>query len=246
VRVRGDRARAENGAALRAALASITDASQAKPYVLQLAPGVYELGGTPLAMKPDVSIAGAGADATRIAGDVGHNSLGVALIQGATRTVLRDLTIVNRGDVNARLHATLTLFDATMRIEDAVLEAHAANDDGIALVMSLASVEVRDSRLESDSAGVGRAATALAGSRLWIRGSELVARGAWAYGLSVHDAGTSAIVENSALVSSGEAVWANAGQAQVGASRIVGAAGGNVTCVGSYDGRFDPVGAGCN
>ena len=38
VRVRGDRSPAENGEALRAALASITDASAAKPYVIQLAP----------------------------------------------------------------------------------------------------------------------------------------------------------------------------------------------------------------
>ena len=65
VRVRGDRSPAENGEALRGALAAITDASAAKPYVIQLAPGSYgQLGGTTLAMKPDVSIAGAGADPT--------------------------------------------------------------------------------------------------------------------------------------------------------------------------------------
>ena len=40
VRVRGDRSPAENGEALRAALASITDASPTRPYVVQLAPGV--------------------------------------------------------------------------------------------------------------------------------------------------------------------------------------------------------------
>ena len=73
MRVRGDRTPAENGAALRAALASITDASPTRPYVVQLAPGVYELGGTTLAMKPHVSIAGAGADATRITGGQGQD-----------------------------------------------------------------------------------------------------------------------------------------------------------------------------
>ena len=247
VRVRGDGTPAENGAALRAALAAITDASAARPYVLQLAPGVYELGGTTLEMKPDVSIAGGGADATRISGDLGHHTLGAALVLGATRTVLRDVTIVNRGAVNAPLHNTLTVIDATMRIEDAVLEARAINDSGFALVTSFgSSVEVRDSRLESDSAGVGHAATAVGGSHVSIRGSDLVARGAMAYSLSVHDVGTSAVIENSALVSSGDAVRAISGRARVGASRVVGASTGNVTCVGSYDADFVPVGADCN
>ena len=61
-----------NGAALRAALASITDASATRPYVIQLAPGIYELGHATLAMKPDISIAGAGAAVTRITGTGGR------------------------------------------------------------------------------------------------------------------------------------------------------------------------------
>ena len=247
VRVRGDRTPAENGAALRAALASITDASATKPYVLQLAPGVYDIDRTTLAMKPDVSIAGAGADATRITGDHGTHVLAEALVLGADRTVLRDVTIANRGVVDALLHNTLTVDSATMRIEDAALEVRSANNHGYALVVAASSVEVRDSRLESDSATVGYAATAVAGSHVWFRGSELVAdSAATAFSLSVHDGGTSAVVENSALLSTGQAVRGITGSVWVGASRVVGGGSGLVTCVGSYNASFQTLNSGCN
>ena len=54
------------------------------------------------------------------------------------------------------------------------------------------------------------------------------------------------MVETSALVSSEAAVQAIAtGVAAVGASRVVGASPGPVTCVASYDGNFAPLGANC-
>jgi len=248
VRVGGDRTPAENGAALRAALASITDASATRPYVIQLAPGVYELGPATLAMKPDVSIAGAGAEATRITGDHGKHVLSEALVLGADRTVLRDVTITNRGAVDALLHNTLTVRAATMRIEDAVLDVRSVNNHGYALVVAEgSSVEVRDSRLESDSATVGYAATVVGASHAWIRGSELVAdSAATAFSLSVHDGGTSAVVENSALVSTGQAVRGITGSVWVGGSRVVGGGSGLVTCVGSYNASFQTLNDRCN
>lgn len=50
------------------AMASITDASAATPYVVRLAPGVYDLGATPLVVKPYVSVVGAGESATFLSG----------------------------------------------------------------------------------------------------------------------------------------------------------------------------------
>ena len=245
VRVRGDASSAENGEALRAALASITDASASKPYVIQLAPGIYDLGNRTLAMKADVSIAGAGATTTRIVGDLGEQALGEALVLGAHRTDLRDVTIAHRG--NARLPETLAVEDATMRIEDVVLQAN-PNYGGIALVVVRSSVEVRDSRIESDSVE-GRAAAVRAGSHVRIRGSDVVARGATALGLTVSDAGTSAVVENSTLEGTGRAVQVLETQAWVAASRVVGGSreqSGAVTCVGSYNASFQAVNSHCN
>jgi Pectinesterase len=250
VRVRGDRTPIQNGAALRAALASITGASATRPYVIQLAPGVYELGDRTLAMKPDVSIVGAGAAATRITGDQGQTTFGGALVVGADRTLLRDVTVANRGDVAADFHIVMAVSDhAAMRIEDAVLEAESAVVRGWVLIATGGSaVDIRDSRLTSDSGQDPSAAIAIEQSDLRIRGSELVAAGQGnAFGLTVRDPGTTAVVENSSIVSPGSALNAAAGTITVGASRIVGTASTfGVTCVASYDGNFAPVDAGCN
>lgn len=246
VRVRGDRTPSENGEALRAALASVADASVTKPYVIQLAPGVYELGGETLAMKPDVSIAGAGAATTRITGDHGHE-LREALVHGADRTVLRDVTIANRGDVDALHHNTLTVDAATMRIEDAVLEARSSNNHAYALVVAGgASVEVLDSRIEADAATLANAARVVRGSHAWIRGSDLDADSPAAYALSVHDAGSSAVLEHSALVGTGLAAQGVTGSVLIAASRLVGPTGGLVTCVGAYDASFNELNSGCS
>ena len=252
VRVRGDRTPAENGEALRAALASITDASATRPYVIQLAPGVYELGGTTLAMKPDVSITGAGAVATLITGDQGHMRPEEALVLGADRTVLRDVTVANRGQVPADFQNVMVVSGgATMRIEGAVLEAHPTASRGFALAAGVgSSVDVRDSRLEVDGQEIAVAAVVASGADVRIRGTELVARSArpsFTVGLSLDGAGSTAAVENSAVVSSNVAVSAVGGsEATVGASRLEGRSVGFATCVASYNGSFAPVGADCN
>jgi hypothetical protein len=232
IRVTGDGSPTENGTALRAALASITDASAAKPYLIQLAPGTYELGHETLAMRPDVSIAGAGAAVTRITGDQGQPALGGALVLGADRTLLQDVTIVNRGDQAAHFHTALTVRGA-MRIEDAVVEGGGS------------SVPVGGSTSITRRIVVG--VFVAGGSDVRIRGSELAASSQLpAFGLYVQDGGSSAVVENSALVSTNRGVAAvNGGTATVGASRVEGGGFGPVTCAASYDGNFIPLGAGC-
>jgi hypothetical protein len=248
VRVRGDRTPTENGEALRAALASITDAAATRPYVLQLAPGVYELGDRTLAMKPDVSIAGAGAAVTRITGDQEQSAVGAALVLGADRTLLRDVSVTNRGDAGTDFHNVFAVTGgAAMRIENAVLEAESAVVRGWVLIATDgSSIDVRDSRLTSDSAQDPAVVLAIGRSHLRIRGSELVATGQGnAFGLTARDAGTTAVVEHSSIVSSGRALNEIGGAITVGASRLVGSVNGVATCVGSYDGNFAPLSASC-
>jgi hypothetical protein len=253
VRVRGDRSAAENGAALRGALASITDASASKPYVIQLAPGVYDVGGTTLAMKPDVSIAGAGSAATRITGDLADNSFGDTLVMGADRTVLRDVTVVHRGDHPQGFSQTTLLVKGriTMRVEDAVLQADTTAGTGYAFVAIDSSfVEVRDSRLEAAGRLTAEAASAYNQADITIRGSELTATAPGvAYGVRAASAGSTAVVEHSAIVSTDLAVMGGTGAGEgpvtIGASRLVGRVFGRVACVASYNGSFAAVGAGC-
>jgi hypothetical protein len=247
VRVRGDRSPAENGQALRSAVASITDASLDKPYAIQLAPGVYDLGGTTLAMKPDVSIVGAGRDATRIIGDQGQDEEHQALVVGANRTVLRDITVANRSDARTIFHNVMAVQGgARMRIEDAVLEVYTATRGYVLVAMGGSSVDVSDSRLTSESGEVASTALASGWSEFRIRGSELVAT-ARNHAFAVTAKGSSAVVENSAILSTGVAVnGPSGGNVAVGASRVVGRGVGTVSCVASYNGSFALVGADCN
>ena len=86
------------------------------------------------------------------------------------------------------------------------------------------------------------------GSDVRIRGSELVASSQLPpFALYLQSEGSTAVVENSALVSPNRAVAAlNGATATVGASRVDGGGVGPVTCAASYDGGFAEVDATCN
>jgi len=73
VLVRAGGSATANGTALRSALAGISAASSSNPYMIKVEPGVYDLGATPLQMKPNVDIEGSGIDATTLTGAVASN-----------------------------------------------------------------------------------------------------------------------------------------------------------------------------
>ena len=87
-----------------AAVNSITDASASNPYLVVIAPGVYDIGSDQLVMQEFVSIAGSGRSVTIIRGQrdrsSGPSSAG-ALFVGASNTELRDLTIENLNGANS-------------------------------------------------------------------------------------------------------------------------------------------------
>jgi hypothetical protein len=72
---------------------NIIDASVAKPYLIHLGAGVYNLGATKIVMKEWVSIQGSGQEATKITGAVTVNGT----LMGANNASLMDLTIENTG-----------------------------------------------------------------------------------------------------------------------------------------------------
>ncbi len=82
------------------AVGSIFDASRGNPYVVFVAPGKYQLGTTPLYMKPHVSLVGSGQKATYIIGRVDSAALipfgGPGVINGADASEIRQLTVINR------------------------------------------------------------------------------------------------------------------------------------------------------
>jgi hypothetical protein len=99
---------ADNAAALRAALAGIGDASASNRYLVKVEPGTYDLGATPLQMKPNVDVEGSGIDGTTLTGALASNTDGV--VDGAASSELRFLTVANTG-VGASSSAATAIFD---------------------------------------------------------------------------------------------------------------------------------------
>lgn len=87
---------AASGTALKNAVAAISDASAAKPYLVKVEPGVYDLGSSKLQMKSFVDIEGSGIDTTTFTRASGVDWFD-GTVAGATNSELRDLSVVNTG-----------------------------------------------------------------------------------------------------------------------------------------------------
>lgn len=87
---------AENGVALLDALARIPTPSESAPWLLKIEPGTYDLGTSPLVLKPFLHVEGSGEDATIIKG-AGSASATTGTIVGNRSTELRFLTVQNYG-----------------------------------------------------------------------------------------------------------------------------------------------------
>jgi len=87
---------AKSGAAFTdpiAAIESITTASSTNPYLLEIMPGVYDLGSRTLAMKEYVDIAGSGENVTVITSGASDSGT----VSGGSNAELRQLTVRNTG-----------------------------------------------------------------------------------------------------------------------------------------------------
>jgi hypothetical protein len=84
-----------SGAVLVSALNGVSGATAANPYVLKIEPGVYDIGGTVLMMKPYVDVEGSGRGVTRVLGSA------FATVQLAANAELRNLTATNQSAVTS-------------------------------------------------------------------------------------------------------------------------------------------------
>jgi len=115
---------AQNCQNLRGALAAITDATAAKPYVLRLEPGEYDCGSTAVVTKSYVDIEGSGEGVTRIFGTHDATSDNLGVVDLVDRVELRFVTVENTG--NAEL---ATAVSATTAGESRVTHATIISDD---------------------------------------------------------------------------------------------------------------------
>jgi hypothetical protein len=90
---------AQNGTALKNALAGITNASATNPYLLKIEPGVYDLGSsdTPLTMKEWVDVEGSGEGVTTLTATGSATDHATGTVVGAGDSELRFLTAKNTG-----------------------------------------------------------------------------------------------------------------------------------------------------
>lgn len=101
-----------NGAALLAAMASIpTPSGPGEARLLRIEPGLYDLGGATLEMKPWVDVEGGGQNNTvvrsQICSSLGLNQIGA--VNGASAAELRNLSVENTCDVAERIGVAIAV-----------------------------------------------------------------------------------------------------------------------------------------
>lgn len=107
-----------NGAALLAALASLTPSpSYANRWLIKLEPGIYNVGSTPVVMREYVDIEGSGIIESHIQGAVDPTpSLMGGLVRGASNSEIRSLTISCVSDATTTGCQALSVENATPRL----------------------------------------------------------------------------------------------------------------------------------
>ena len=105
----------QSGTALLNALAAITDASETRPYLIVVEPGVYDVGTNRLVMKPYVDIRGSGENVTTITGSNVDGANG-GVVSGADHAELSFLTVENTGTGVVSGAAAIYNFHASPRI----------------------------------------------------------------------------------------------------------------------------------
>jgi hypothetical protein len=169
-----------SGTNLLNALASITTASAANPYVLKLDPGIYDVGTTIVQMKAYVDIEGSGQQSTIIRGPGNNDNGGLtAIVKGAAPAELRNLQVLSQGT--------------------------AGQASSIAVFLGAAATSLRDVTLTSSGATVNWGLRNFsAGSPTLLNVGITVSGGTLAYGISNTGAdGSSPVIKRAVVVVSG-------------------------------------------
>ncbi len=150
----------ESGAALLGAVSGIVGATEERPILVKLEPGVYDLGASTLVTKPNVHLQGSGMTLTEITSIAGGQ--GTLLL--SSLVTLRDLAITNHLAVGAPA-VTAPQIDYT-EIHSVLIANFPAQLDvastSAALSIStsnLGSAEIRDSSIFADATGAGGGTT---------------------------------------------------------------------------------------
>lgn len=251
ITVRGDGTPTVNGAALRAALEGIDDASASRPYLLDLAPGIYDVGGT-LATVPHVVIRGAGNTSTTIrasaSSDDEETGEGAAALVTPGGSSLADLAVeTTGGDDGAVAIGVLVSGPGPVQLDDVAVRAGAG--ETTEAVMGLvaragAQLQVRDSSIEAVGGTVAARAITVLDADVTVRSSDMRTSGTAPFQVDAYTVplGARLAIHDSRLLGAFGAVGSN--DIWIASTLVTGGALGS-TCVHAYDEDFEPLDAVC-
>jgi hypothetical protein len=266
----------QNGSDLLAAVDSISGSGPATPYLVQLGPGEYDLGGSILELPDSVELAGAGPGVTTV---TSTNS--DATVNAGSADEVRDLAIEASGAASRALGAGpgLTVYDASLsaqgngatavfvggnesiRIRDSEITASSTGAQAaIAIDVDSSGTTTLDrDRIAATTASGSGVATAVSnrgnGSTLTVRGSTVEASGpAGSDASALATTGGASITADASSVSGTTASLNNGGNStstiRVGGSKLSGPVAipgfGTVTCVLSYSASYASLSSACN
>jgi hypothetical protein len=242
VPIAGDKTPAENGTALRSALDAIVGATAQKPYVLSLAPGTYDLGGTPLNMKASVSVIGAARNATVISGNLPSQSSG--LVNLANNTTLARLTVRNTtSTTNNWAMGIMANSSMVARVDDVSSTAEGSVENYGLLVFNSANVHTNDSQFIGRSTTPGTLGVgiyAILSSFVRANGVEAVSSAPAGYALHSYNGATIEFTHgfaNGNVANGGSPL----GVTKVAHSRLDGSTFNGVKCFSVHDTAWNAV-----
>lgn len=120
---------AQNGTSLLAAYNGITGSHWGNRFLVQLEPGVYDVGTQSLVMKDWVSLAGSGIDVTLLYGD-GNVQFDInrGIIHGANNTEIRELTVRAFPAEGRQVLLPIVMFGVSPRITDVSTQAFGSTE----------------------------------------------------------------------------------------------------------------------
>jgi hypothetical protein len=231
-----------SGTGLLNALASINPTScPGDNWRLWIAPGVYDLGGSSLVMKPCVDIEGAGERATKItrAGNNlgGHCTSAAHTVIAASYTELRLLTIES---INSGTSCALLADGASTKLAQVTLLSSGTNGYGLS-VANASSLTLTDVTINAAGGWVDVGIDANASS-LTLTDVTVVASGfAGDFAVSAHSSALT-IYRSRVAGTTQTAIYTNApGLTRVAHSQLEGGLSPGIACIGNYDANLAPV-----
>ena len=242
---------------LSAALASITDASASKPYVVRIAPGEYAETST-VALKDHVDVEGSGEGVTTITcacGGADSDAAAATVSAGDIAAEIRHVTIENTGgDTYSTGIWTQDVADESMSMLHVTATATGGSsyNYGVANYQSSPSMNNVTAEGHADGAPYARGVYNTAFSSPSMTNVTATATGGTSTNVGVYNAGTSSpppSIRSSALTGSTNSILTLVGQSAYVADTMLDGpvgGGGTNTCTGAYTAAFVVLDATCN